>query len=78
MGCGKKKAAEDEEDYHDLCTHFGESAGDGPYSEHAKLLKKLYAEERKLHEEHKVILRHRRAALKKLTPVEKRALGLMK
>lgn len=58
MGCGRKAIAEDEDEYRDLCKHFREPATDGPYSEHASLLKQ------------------RNEALAKLSPEDKRVLGL--
>lgn len=76
MGCGRAKAAEDEDDYHRWCAHFNERPTRSPYGDHAKLVEKLYREEMALHGKNMEILAARRSALEKLSSAERRALGL--
>jgi hypothetical protein len=78
MGDSRKAIAEDIAEYGEICKHFGEPDTEGPYSEHARLLKSLWQTERELHRKHRDHLRQRNAALSKLTPEDKRALGLPK
>jgi hypothetical protein len=78
MSDSRKAIAEDEDEYHDLCKHFGESPTDGPYSDHAKLLKQFRRAERTLHQKHLTHLKQRSDALAKLTSEDKRVLGLAK
>ncbi|MDB4278032.1 hypothetical protein N9917_00220 [Deltaproteobacteria bacterium] len=76
MGCSRKAIAEDEDEYHALCKHFRESSSDGPYSEHARLLKKYKRTEDELHRKHLDHLKQRNTALAKLTPEDRKVLGL--
>lgn len=78
MSSGAAKAYEKEEEYVELCKHFGEKPVDGrnPYTEHARLLEEMREKERKLHQEHLQQLKLRSEALAKLSVAEKKALGI--